>query len=109
MLTGKDTRLRFAVAVSRDSRAALAGRAIARAARSGLGPGAADLACLFFSSHYAERAEELSAAVHEELGPRLLLGCTGEGVIAGTEEIEGTAAVTLWAARLPGAHLTPVR
>ena len=95
MLTRKDTRLRFAVAVSRDSKAALAGRAIAQAARSGLGPGAADLACLFFSYHYAERAEELSAAVREVLGPRVLLGCTGEGVIAGTEEIEGTAAVTL--------------
>jgi len=109
MLTAKDTRLRFAVAVSRDSRATPAGRAIAQAARNGLGPGAADLACLFFSSHYAERADELSAAVREELGPRLLLGCTGEGVIAGTEEIEGAAAVTLWAARLPGVHLTPVR
>ena len=109
MLTGKDTKLRFAVAVSRDSRAALAGRAIGQAARSGLGDGPADLACLFLSSHYAERAKELSGAVREELGPRVLLGCTGEGVIAGTEEIEGTAAVTLWAARLPGAQLTPVR
>lgn len=109
MLTGKDTPLRFAVAVSRDSRAALAGRAIGRMARNGLGDAPADLACLFLSSHYAERAKELSAAVREELGPRLLLGCTGEGVIAGTEEIEGAAAVTLWAARLPGARLTPVR
>lgn len=109
MLTEQDTQLRFAVAVSRDSNAAQAGRAIAQAARSGLGQGAADLAFLFLSSHYAERAAALSAAVREALAPRVLLGCTGEGVIAGTEEIEGAAAVTLWAARLPGTQLTPVR
>ncbi|MER3422098.1 MAG: hypothetical protein C4293_01535 [Nitrospiraceae bacterium] len=52
-----------------------------------------DLAFLFFSSHYAENAEELAAAIRQELSPRLLIGCTGEGIITGSEEIEATAAV----------------
>lgn len=68
-----------------------------------------DLAFLFFSSHYAENAEELAAAIRQELSPRLLIGCTGEGIITGSEEIEATAAVTLWAAHLPGVSLTPLR
>jgi small ligand-binding sensory domain FIST len=45
--------------------------------------------------------------VCDRLSPRTLLGCTGEGVIAGSEEIERAPAVTLWAAQLPGTSLIP--
>jgi small ligand-binding sensory domain FIST len=109
MLARNGTQFRFSVAVSRNLDAAQAGRALARAVRNGLGEGTVDLAFLFFSSHYAKQTEGLCAAVRRELAPGLLLGCTGEGVIAGSEEIESEAAATLWAARLPGAHLTPLR
>jgi small ligand-binding sensory domain FIST len=108
MLTGKETGLRFAAATSRDPDPQAAGRETARAARSGL-THTADLAFLFFSSHYASRASELCEAVRRELGPAVLLGCTGEGIIAGAEEWEAGQAVALWAAHLPGARLTPVR
>lgn len=109
MLTGKQTRLRFAVATSQDPDAEAAGLAIARAARGDLRERTADLAFLFFSSHYASNASELCEAVRRELAPAVLVGCTGEGIIAGSEELESAAAVTLWAAHLPGTHLTPVR
>lgn len=109
MLTGKETRLRFSVTTSRDPDAEAAGRAVARAARGELHHRTADLAFLFFSSHYAARASELCEAVRRELAPTVLVGCTGEGIIAGAEEIEAGAAVTLWAAHLPGTQLTPVR
>ena len=69
--------------------------------------GPIDLACLFLSSHYAEHAEELSSVVFDRLSPRALLGCTGEGIIASSEEIESAPAVTLWAAHLPGTALVP--
>lgn len=101
--------MRFASAVSRDLDAERAGRTLADAVRARLGEGPIDLACLFFSSHYADEAGILSETIREGLGPRLLLGCTGEGVIAGPEEIEGAGAVTLWTARLPGVSLTPLR
>jgi small ligand-binding sensory domain FIST len=95
--------------LSRDVDAAAAGHALAHATTRELGHRPVDLACLFFSSHYAERAEELSDAVCRTLTPRVLLGCTGEGIIAGSEEIERAAAVTLWTAHLPDASLTPLR
>lgn len=100
--------LRFASSVSRELDARAAGQALARQVREGLG-GAADLAFLFFSSQFAEQAGALSDAVRAELAPAVLLGCTGEGIIAGMEEIEEAAAVTLWAARMPGVRATPLR
>jgi small ligand-binding sensory domain FIST len=101
--------IRFSSTVSRERDVALAGRALAEATRSGLGTEPVDLACLFFSSHYAPEADALCGLLREELAPTVLLGCTGEGVITGAEEIEGAPAVTLWAARLPGVTLTPLR
>lgn len=101
--------MRFSSTLSRDLNATGAGHALALAAERELGSQPVDLACLFFSSHYAEQAEELSAAVRGILAPSVFLGCTGEGIIAGTEEIEQAAAVTLWAAQMPGASLAPLR
>jgi len=103
------TTLKFAAAVSRERDSRAAGSAVAQAARRDLEGRQADLACLFFSPQYAESAEELVEAVRQELSPRLLIGCSGEGVIGGGEEIESAAAVTLWTASLPGVALTPFR
>lgn len=103
------TTLKFAAAVSRERDSHAAGSAVAQAARRDLEGRQADLACLFFSPQYAESAEELVEAVRQELSPHLLIGCSGEGVIGGGEEIESAAAVTLWTASLPGVALTPFR
>lgn len=104
----KGSGLRFASSVSRERDAGTAGQTLAHQVREELG-GAADLAFLFFSSQYADQAGALSDAVRAELAPTILLGCMGEGIIAGMEEIEEAAAVTLWAARLPGVRATPLR
>lgn len=69
--------------------------------------GAADLAVVFVSPHHAERLEEAAEAVQERFAPRVLLGCTGEGIIGAEQEMERQPAVTVWAARLPGVTLTP--
>jgi small ligand-binding sensory domain FIST len=102
-------KLKFSVAVSRNNDAAEAGSQISGAVKRGLDSEPADLAFLFFSPHYIELADVLAAAVRAELAPRVLVGCTGEGVIAGSEEIESDAAVVLWAARLPDTPLSPIR
>ena len=99
----------FASAVSRELHAAEAGRALGESIHAVLGDGPVDLACLFFSSHYADRTEELTTAVRESVNPGVLVGCTGEGIIAESEEIERAGAVTLWAARLPASSMTPLR
>lgn len=103
------TALKFAAAVSRELDPRTAGFSVAQAVRHDLGGRPADLACLFFSSQHAESAEKLVEAVRSELGPCLLIGCSGEGIIGGGEEIESAAAVTLWAASLPGVTLAPFR
>ena len=101
--------MQFASAVSKEINAAEAGRELTGHIERALQNGPIDLACLFLSSHYAEHAEELSSAVFDRLSPRALLGCTGEGIIAGVEEIENAPAVTLWAAQLPDTSLVPWR
>ncbi len=68
-----------------------------------------DLACLFFSAHHAPQAELLTNILMRVLRPRLLIGCSGEGVISGVEELEASPALTVWAAALPGVDLYPVR
>lgn len=109
MASQVETRLRFAAAVARDSDSRAAGTAVARAVRRELDGRPADLACLFFSSRHIECAEDVVEAIQRELAPRRLIGCSGEGVIGGGEEIESAAAVALWAASLPGVTLTPLR
>lgn len=101
--------MQFAIALSRELDPGTAGQALGETVRAELGGHRPDLAFLFFSSHYVERAETLVAAVRETASPHVLLGCSGEGVIAGSEEIEGMGAAALWGARLPGTRSTPLR
>ncbi len=82
---------------------------LTRDIRSAMGERPIDLACLFFSSHFSDDVEALVETLHEGLRMPLLIGCSGEGVIAGAEELEGAPAVALWTATLPGASLWPIR
>jgi small ligand-binding sensory domain FIST len=70
--------------------------------------GGFDFGLLFMSSHFSEKADECSRAIREELAPRVLIGCTGEGVIGSEEEIERSPAITLAVAQFPNVELTPV-
>lgn len=103
------TTLKFAAAVSRERDSRVAGTAVAQVVRRNLEGRQADLACLFFSPQHAGSAEELVEAVRAETSPRLLIGCSGEGVIGGGEEIEGAPAVALWTASLPGVSMESFR
>ena len=47
--------------------------------------------------------------LQKELRTKVCLGCSGEGVIAGSEEIETAAALTIWVACLPDVKLTPLQ
>ncbi|MCP9448100.1 MAG: FIST C-terminal domain-containing protein [Nitrospira sp.] len=101
--------LRFAAALSKRSDTEAAACDLADEIRSKLETAPIDLACLFFSAHHVRRAARLASTIHRLLSPRLLIGCSGEGVIAGTEELETIPAVALWAASLPGVTSVPVR
>ena len=66
-----------------------------------------DISFLFVSHAHADRFESLAGLVREESGTRVLLGCTGETIVGGREEIESGPAISLWAAVLPDARIEP--
>ena len=74
-----------------------------------LGTAPLDLVLVFFSAHHAANASMISAMLQRELQAKVCLGCSGEGVIAGSEEIETAAAMTVLAACLPDVKLTPLQ
>jgi small ligand-binding sensory domain FIST len=108
-MPASDHQLRFATALTHEQDAVTAARLVAQAAQASLGSGQVDLAFLFFSSHYADQADSLASVVRDTLSPRVLTGCSGEGVIAESQEIEGQPAIALWAACLPGVRIEPIR
>jgi small ligand-binding sensory domain FIST len=95
----------FASAVSRETDPFQAARAVIDSVEKQLGAGPVDLALVFVSSGFAARSEVFSAQIHSALSPRVLAGCSAEGVIGNGEEIESPFAVSLIAARLPGAAI----
>jgi len=79
--------------------------AVCRAVNEQLAGATPKLAFLFVSPMHADAFETLAKSVQEAIGCEHLLGCTGESIAGGGEEIEGQAAISLWAATLPGAEL----
>jgi small ligand-binding sensory domain FIST len=78
----------------------------AREAGGGVpGRGEVDLAFIFLSGAHLVEAEAAAEAVREELAPRHLLGCVGEGVVGRVRELEEGPAVAVWAGALPGAEI----
>ncbi len=109
MIAAGPTTLRFASALSDNADTEAAVRDAADAIQAQMGQGPIDLLCAFFSAHHASKAELIAALLADELPATASIGCTGEGIIAGDLELETSAALTLWAARLPAVQLTPLR
>jgi small ligand-binding sensory domain FIST len=61
--------------------------------------GKPDLALVFFSLHHAEAAEKIVTLAQERLGPRCLLGCSGEAIVGNDQEVEQSPALSLWMGR----------
>jgi len=101
--------LQFATALSRKTDTEAATRDLSDSIRLQIGTAPIDLAFVFFSSHHAAKASMISAMLKSELRAKVCLGCSGEGVIAGSEEIETSAALTVWVACLPEVKVTPLQ
>ena len=67
-----------------------------------------DLAVCFASTHHVGAFEDIGPALRNILEPRVLVGGTAVAVAGGPHEIEENPALTVFAARLDGAMLTPV-
>ncbi|MBI3964472.1 MAG: hypothetical protein HY329_02465, partial [Chloroflexi bacterium] len=68
-----------------------------------------DLAVFFASPAYATEFDELLLSIQRRYRPRRLIGCSGQGVIGVSREMEGVPALSLMLLSLPGAELTPAR
>jgi small ligand-binding sensory domain FIST len=76
-------------------------------AAEALGAHTCELACVFASAVYRTAWPPLLTLVHDRLKPRVLIGCTGSGIIGGTQELEWVPAVSIVAAHLPDVRLYP--
>jgi len=66
-----------------------------------------DLAIVFVSTQFTQPVRLIVDKLRADLGPRVLLGCTAEGVIGQNQEIEDAPAITLLGASLPGVDVAP--
>lgn len=96
----------FAAALSQHPVAAQAVGEAAGELLERLGPGP-DLVTLFVTAPHTGALEDVAAAVHRLLQPRVLIGATAVSVVGGGLEVEESPALSLWAGRLPG-QITPV-
>lgn len=71
--------------------------------------GRPDLVVVFLGSAHADAADAVAVRIGERLAPRHLVGVTAGAVVAGGREIEDPQGLSLWAACLPGATVTPLR
>jgi small ligand-binding sensory domain FIST len=70
--------------------------------------GTPDLGFVFFSADHIAHGEELAGPLCEALGTDQVIGCSGESIVSTAREWEGTSAVSLWLARLPGVRILPM-
>jgi small ligand-binding sensory domain FIST len=66
-----------------------------------------DAAFVFFTAHHREEADDLLKRIQSGLKPRVLVGCSAEGVIGENREIERTPGIAILAGQLPGVKLHP--
>ena len=67
----------------------------------------ADVAFVFVNAALSTHAATLAANLKKAIGARVLIGCTGEGVIGPAHEIENQPALAVVAAQMPGVEIEP--
>lgn len=77
--------------------------------REQLGGQTPDLLLVFVSHQFISDYDTIPKRLQAELSPRVLLGCSGGGVIGEGREVEGKPSVALTAAVLPEVDITPFR
>lgn len=95
------------VALSQESNPAMAAQAVSQSVHEALGEGGCHLAFVFFSPHFSLEIQSIIEMIHENLRPRALIGCMGEGVIGGEKEIEEHPGLVLWGIRNTGMQVVP--
>jgi small ligand-binding sensory domain FIST len=95
----------FAASHSRATNTSDAIRSVTEEIRAALGRTEPDFSFLFVSQDHAKVFAQLASRICEATGTKLLIGCTGETVIGGSEEIESGPALSIWSAVVPDAKV----
>jgi len=101
--------MRWASALSLETDTAAAIDEIASAVQETLDPATADLVTIFVSPHHDAAQRTIPKLVRAAFPRAKVVGCTAGGVIGAGREIEGEPGISLTAASLPGAEVTPIR
>jgi small ligand-binding sensory domain FIST len=99
--------MRFTSGISDAADAKQAAEAVCAEIRAQLGGQPCDLALVFASTIYRADWPQLLAQVQQQLAPTVLVGCSGSGIIGGTQELEWVPAISIVGARLPDVKLHP--
>src|SRR3989338_5070272 len=97
----------FTSAISESPNAVRAINLVCNQVRDQLSTASCHLACLFVSSIYRVQWDSVLKQLHESLGPKALIGCSGSGMIGAGQEVEQAPGVSLLAAHLPDVRLFP--
>lgn len=100
---------RYAAAISEHPVPAHAVGEVAGEVIEALGGEDPDLVVCFASPHFVGALDDVSFALANLLTPRVAVGASAVAVIGGPHEVEHGPALSVFAASLPGAELTPVR
>lgn len=99
--------LRFAAAISTELDPQVAVRRACQELAGQLGE-PPSLVLAFVSAEYQAELASLGRVILSELAPDVLAGCLAESVLANGREVEGSPAVALWGAYLPGVRVLPM-
>ncbi len=64
---------------------------------------------MFLSPHHLHMARTVTASVRAALGPEILIGVSGEGVVGGESELENSPGLSLLGLHLPGVAMRAFR
>ncbi len=101
--------MKFATAVKVTSEPKSTMASLCEDVESSLGDVKPDLAFVFISSHFEDDTQALLAPLVQRHPTATIVGCSAEGVLADTQEIERTPAIALMLASLPGVEIRRIR
>ncbi len=95
------------VALSHEAHPEVAAHAVAASVHEALGEAECHLAFVFFSPHFSSDIPRMVEIIHENLRPQTLVGCMGQGIIGGDQEIEEQPGLVLWGLRSTDMRVVP--
>jgi len=99
--------VRVGAGLSTDVNAARAAGEAANLAALEMEGEAPNLVVCLISDDHRDSAEDVAAFLGERFPSAAVIGCTSEGIIGGSEELEHGPAVSIFTAFLPDTHVTP--